>query len=83
MDRLPSTPEEFQIWMVQKVGEIHTDVATVKGDVKVAIANHDALKSRVTNIERDARVAKYWENGKMLAMLVLNGASRFVWPHRS
>ncbi len=66
--QVPSTPEEFQLWMVQKVGEIHTSQAQMAGDLRVAVSEHRALKTRVDSIERDARVAKYWENGKFIVL---------------
>lgn len=80
-DSLPRTTEEFQLWMVQKVGEIHTSQAQLAGDVKVAISNHEALKARVDEIEREARTAKYWENGKILAMVFIHGLGNVLGFH--
>lgn len=73
MSDLPKTSEEFQLWMVEKVGEIHTSQATLLGEVRVASAQHEALKDRVTNIEATARTAKHWENGKFLATFFVHG----------
>jgi hypothetical protein len=82
MNGIPKTPEEFQIWMVEKVGEIHTTQAVMNGKLDVSISEHRALEQRVSSIERDNRSARYWENGKILALLLLQAAGKiFVGKH--
>jgi len=61
---IPETPEQFQLWMVQQVGEIHTANAAILGKIDTALANHDALEKRVGGIEDDAKDARKWENIK-------------------
>jgi hypothetical protein len=70
---IPRTPEEFQLWMVEKVGEIQTSQETIHGDIRVAISNHEALKDRVVKIEDAAKSAKNWENGKFLVTYLIQG----------
>ena len=81
MTELPKTQEEFQLWMVEKVGEIHTKQAEILGEVKVTTANHDALKSRVDGIVVDARSAKHWENGKFLVTFAIQSAMHLFKFH--
>jgi hypothetical protein len=81
MNFIPQTEEEFRLWMVEKVGEIQQGQATIAGDIKTSIANHNALKDRVTNIETDAKSAKNWENGKFLVTYVVQGLLMFFRRH--
>jgi len=80
-DQLPRTPEEFQLWMVEKVGEIHTSQAAMAGDLKVAMTEHRALKDRVKGIEAEARSAKHWENGKILGLALIHAAANALKIH--
>ena len=59
--------------MVEKVGEIHSATIALGGKIDTSNANHDALKSRVENVEKAARSAKTWENAKMLLLLGIQG----------
>jgi hypothetical protein len=63
---LPKTPEEFQLWMVEKVGDIHTKQADLLGELRVMTAKHDALEARVDVIVSDAKRA--------LAEVIVNDA---------
>jgi hypothetical protein len=65
---IPQTPEEFQFWMVEKVGEIQASQATALGKLETATANYSSLEKRVSSVEDDARSATRWENGKFIAM---------------
>ena len=80
-DSLPRTPDEFQLWMVQKVGEIHTSQAQLAGDVRVAMTQHKALKDRVDTVVADAKTAKHWENGKLLGLFVVHGIANIFKVH--
>jgi hypothetical protein len=70
---IPQTEEQFRLWMVEKVGEIQTGQETLAGDVKTAIARHDALKEQVDDLKDDAKTAKNWENGKFLVTYAFQG----------
>jgi hypothetical protein len=70
---LPKNQEEMNLWLFKKLNDMELSNETLHGDVRVSIANHDALKQRVGNIESDAKSAKNWENGKFLATYVLQG----------
>jgi hypothetical protein len=74
---IPQTPEEFQFWLVEKVGEIQTSQASMNGKLDTAIAKHEALEGRVDEIVDDARSARNWENGKLLGMGLLQTA--IIW----
>ena len=73
MEGIPQNEEQFRLWMVQKVGEIQTSQETIVGDLKTAIANHNALKDQVDDIKSDAKTAKNWENGKFLVTYAIQG----------
>jgi hypothetical protein len=73
MEGIPQTEEQFRLWMVEKVGEIQTGQETLAGDVKTAIAKHDALKEQVNDLKDDAKTAKNWENGKFLVTYAVQG----------
>lgn len=75
--QFPRTAEEFRIWMVQKVGEIHTSQAAMAGDLRVAVAEHGSLRERVTAMEKENQTAKYWENGKILGLLLIQAAGKY------
>ena len=70
---LPKNQEEFNLYFFNKLNEMDKSNETLHGDVRVSIANHVALKERVSDIEDDAKSAKKWENGKFLATYVLQG----------
>ncbi len=74
---IPQTPEDFQFWMVERVGEIQTSQATILGRIDTAIANHEALVDRVSNLEGNAKDARKWENIKFTAAGLVQGA--VVW----
>lgn len=74
---IPETPEQFQLWMVEKMGEIQTSQASMNGKLDTAIAKHGALEDRVDEIVDDARSARNWENGKLLGMGLLQTA--IIW----
>lgn len=76
MNGIPKTDEEFRLWMVDKVGEIHTATAGLSGKIDVSNANHSALQYRMDNVEKAAKSAKNWENAKLLIVLGLQGLSR-------
>lgn len=80
-DWVPSTDEEFKLWMVQKVGATHTMLADVAGDLKVRESEHNALKERVVSIESDQKSAKRWENGKFLVSMALTGLLK-IFSHK-
>jgi hypothetical protein len=68
---VPQTTEEFQVWMLEKTTEMLLSQAAMNGKLDVSIANHNALKDRVKSIEDSAVRAKWWENAKVLAMLLV------------
>lgn len=78
---IPQTEEQFRLWMVEKVGEIQTGQETLAGDVKTAIAKHDALKEQVNDLKDDAKTAKNWENGKFLVTYAVQGFLMFIRRH--
>lgn len=81
MTDLPKTHEEMLPWIVQKIGEVHTQNAVMNGKLDVAIAQHLALEDRVDGVEATIKTAKQWENGKMLVLLFLQGVAAFF--HRA
>ena len=80
-DWRPSNPDEFPIWMVEKIGQIHTQQAEISGKIDVAIAQHAALKERVDVVEAEARTAKHWENGKILLSTLASFSAAFFRHH--
>jgi hypothetical protein len=74
---IPETPEQFQLWMVQQVGDIHTANAAILGEIKTALANHDALEKRVESVEDDAKDARKWENIKFAGAGFVQGV--IIW----
>jgi hypothetical protein len=79
MDSIPQTEEQFRLWMVEKVGEIQTSQQTIVGDLKTAIAHHDALKDQVDDMKADAKSAKNWENGKFLVTYAIQGLAMLLF----
>ena len=63
-DSCPLTPDGMNRWLFKKLTEIELKNETLHGDVRVAIANHEALEKRVTDVEVDAKDARKWENIK-------------------
>lgn len=78
---IPQTEEQFRLWMVEQVGEIKTGQQAIAGDIKAAIANHDALKEQVDDLKSDAKSAKNWENGKFLVTYAVQGLMLLFGRH--
>jgi hypothetical protein len=76
-----STDEGFRNFMIEKIGEIHTASAEIAGNVKVAVEQHTALKDRVEGIERSARSAGHWENGKFIALACVHAIANVFKVH--
>jgi hypothetical protein len=76
-----STDEGFKQFLIEKIGEIHTSSATMEGNFKAAMEQHAALKERVGNIERAARSAGHWENGKFIALTLVHAAANIFKVH--
>jgi hypothetical protein len=76
-----STDEGFKNFLIEKIGEIHTASAAMEGNLKATIARHDALKDRVVSIERAARSATHWENGKFIALATVHAVANIFKVH--
>jgi hypothetical protein len=76
-----STDEGFRNFMIEKIGEIHTSSAAMEGNLKVAMAQHTALKDRVITIEGAARSAGHWENGKFVALAFVHAIANAFKVH--
>jgi hypothetical protein len=74
---LPKTQEEFNLYFFTKLNEMDKSNETLHGDVRVAIANHNALEKRVGSVEDDAKEARKWENIKFAGAGFVQGV--IIW----